>query len=83
MGNAAYKLHIPPSMKIHPVFHISLLKKYLGAVTEPDTVEIEEVKEFEIDKIVGHTVKHGQMYYLVTWMGYNASHNQYLPEDAF
>ena len=42
---------------------------------EPDAVEIEEEKEFEIEKIIGHIVRHGQLYYLVTWVGYDASHN--------
>ena len=32
-GNAAYKLEIPESMKIHPVYHVSLLKKYEGFST--------------------------------------------------
>ena len=36
---------------------------------------IEGKQEFEVDKIVGHTVRHGQLYYLVSWVGYDASHN--------
>ena len=52
---------------------------------EPDAVELEdgEEPEYEIEAILSHQLRRGVVHYLVKWTGYDSSHNQYLPEEAF
>src|SRR5579863_2857962 len=82
------KLKLPPQMKIHPVFHNSLLKPYKEtkehgpnfACPLPEIVVGEE-GHYEIKKIlkVCPTRNRKSVQYLIYWKGYPDSDNSWLP----
>jgi hypothetical protein len=75
----AYKLELPTSMRIHPVFHVSLLEPYRantipGRVQPPPPpIEVEEGEEFEVEEILDSRIRNGKLHYLVDWVGYGPS----------
>ncbi len=55
IGDQAYQLELPPTMKIHDVFHISLLRPYHedGAYQPPPvTILLDGEEEFEVDSVL-------------------------------
>src|ERR1041384_1175447 len=75
-----YKLDLPNTLKIHPVFHISLLKPYYESPetfnrTIPPTAEIiieNDIphEEYEVEKILDVKTYHKRKHYLILWKGY-------------
>ena len=90
IGAVAYKLTLPQKMRVHPVFHVSLLKQYLsdGRVQPPGPLFLDEDGEayYQIDRILDHrSRKIGRRTYreyLVKWMDYGAEHNTWEPESS-
>ena len=88
----AYKLDLPPHMKVHPVFHISQLKLYrrptdaARTYEKPGPVNVGEgTEEFEVDEIINHCKrKRGRkkkLEYLIVWKGYPVHESTWEPEE--
>lgn len=83
----AYKLALPASMRIHPVFHISKLEPYHSSpfplpreFNRPPPVDFIDGQEaYEVEAIVGKRVINGVPKYEVKWKGYPDSENTFEP----
>ena len=84
IGTNAYELDLPATLEwLHPVFNISVLKQYKGQVlSPPDPVELDTGPEFEVEAILCHRRvgrRWSKLEFLVSFLGYDASHNEWLP----
>jgi hypothetical protein len=73
-----YKLVLPKTMNIHPVFYISLLKLILLGVLLVPITEIELVNpniKYKVEEILDHKQIRNYIKYLVKWIGYLYSEN--------
>src|SRR6266404_3338284 len=85
----AYRLELPPSWRIHNVFHASLLTPYHETTahspnfTRPPPVLIDGEEEYEVERIVTHRQfgRSKQLQYLIKWKGYPESDNTWEPAD--
>ena len=85
IGNTAYKLQLPPSMKIHILFHISLLEPhvantFLGRIVPVQLpIQVDGLPEFEVASILDSRIRYRKLFYLVDWVGYDASDRTWEP----
>jgi hypothetical protein len=86
ISKVAYQLQLPPSMKIHPVFHIDRLipfvstKAYGQAYSQPPPELIDGEEEYEVNEIIRHRTKGRTRAreYFVSWKGYPSSENSWV-----
>ncbi|KAM4795957.1 von Willebrand factor A domain-containing protein 3B [Rhinophrynus dorsalis] len=80
LSPVSYRLNLPATLRIHPVFHVSLLKPHVPAhaahppSTPPPPVSIDCSEVCVIDAVLNSRLFRGALQYLVNWKGYN-------PED--
>lgn len=85
IGKQAYKLQLPPAFRIHPIFHVSLLKPYKGNSNRDEQVPQTELAstsdEYEVDAILDYKIRYNKPNYLVKWKGWSNDYNQWLRES--
>ena len=75
----AYELELPLSLRIHPVFHTSLLEKvkfnkFSGRQhAQPPPIQVDEEEEYMVEEILDSRIAHGRLEYFVDWEGYPPS----------
>lgn len=90
IGSHAYKLDLPPSIRIHPVFHVSLLTPR-DSPSCPDfdnrtpaplpPIQVEGEDHYEVAEVLDSRYHHRKLQYLVAWQGYpDPSENTWEPQ---
>ena len=80
-----YELELPTSLKVHPVFHASLL--FPKPVDEynreprqlPPVVTKDGEEEYEVEQILDSRTKGKRVEYYVKWKGYGPEENTWEP----
>jgi transposase InsO family protein len=81
-GPVNYELELPQKMRIHPVFHVSLLEKAdpetpINHAVELDPTTLEQL--YEVEAVLDHAGSGRQRKYLVKWLGYPHEENTWEP----
>lgn len=95
-ANMVYKLQLPPDMmRIHPVFHVSLLQpwqpdrasQHPDTQTEPGPINgDEDPTQFLVDRLLDKRIRrlrggHTATQYLVRWQGYGPERDSWVHEN--
>ena len=80
IGEVAHRLELPVHLKIHNVFHVSLLRRFVpGKSSIPPAVPAEANVEYEIKKLLDFQVlkvgRGTRREFLVKWLDYGPEHN--------
>lgn len=92
----SWRLELPNHIKVHPVFHSSLLRKYEAKPIPGQRAEeatkvnvLPEQDEWEVQEILGSKTVNGNLRYRVKWLGaeddpeyYDASDCMYAPHKV-
>jgi hypothetical protein len=76
VGELAYRVELPPSIKRHPVFHVTQLEPFNESIIPSQTLEPGPIPnedgedEYEIERIIDSRSRKNGFEYKVLWKGY-------------
>jgi transposase InsO family protein len=84
----AYKLRLPKTLKIHPVFHVGLLQPWHSDPEFPSHVDtitfhpppvVPEDDQYLVEALLDKRISRGKIEYLVRWKGYGPEDDMWRP----
>ena len=88
VGSSSYRLGFPSSIKIHRVFHVSLLEPHVAntfsrrVVDIPPPIEVDGIPEFEVQAVLNSRIRRRTLQYFVDWVGYDESDRSWERAEA-
>ena len=78
VGAVAYQLLLLPTLQVHPVFHVSLLRAYNARGEHrhslpPDPIYVAGATEHLFARVLRHRCQGHGLQYLVEWAGYDVA----------
>ena len=92
IGTQAYRLKLPDTWRIHPVFHVSLLKQWWPNTVQKVLGEVEldnadQHQYFDMEKILrwrwNSKTRRRRREFLVLWQGYLVEEAEWIPASYF
>ncbi|QRW23208.1 Retrotransposable element Tf2 protein [Rhizoctonia solani] len=86
ISDRAYRLELPPSMRIHNVFYVGLLSKVKrdnkrAFENRPPPVTVDGEEEYEVEGIVDMENRNREWFFRVKWKGYGSEENTWEPRE--
>ncbi|QRW23575.1 Retrotransposable element Tf2 protein [Rhizoctonia solani] len=84
ISNRAYRLELPPTMRIHNVFYVGLLSKVKrddkrAFENRPPPVTVDGEEEYKVEGITDAEERNGKWFFQVKWKGYGSKENMWEP----
>ena len=90
VGRAAYKLILPPTMQVHPTFHVSLLEPHHTSdlrprpalISAPTPIASDGTQDLTIHRILDSRVRRRRLEYLVQYSGVGVEQAEWVHEAS-
>ncbi|TPX48045.1 hypothetical protein SeLEV6574_g02282 [Synchytrium endobioticum] len=88
INNVAYEVELPRNIRIHPVFHVSLLKRYIRPtdlsrqLPKPPPIQVADEDGYVIKEILDVRRRGKGFEYLIDWEGFGAEDRTWEPRKS-